>query len=209
MSIKNQAKQLLVEGRDDLHVVYHLSTYAGFARGAFETIARDGYDDLVGSLEVYLLGSELQSLGIVVDADVNLAARWASITGHLANLGYIGIPATPSTGGVIVPMPNKPIIGIWVMPNNSLPGTLEDFIAYLIPSTDSLWEYACQCVNNIDPSQRPFKQSYEPKAHIHTWLAWQEEPCTPLGHAITKRYLDAQRSDAQMFIAWLKRLYNL
>jgi hypothetical protein len=60
---------------------------------------------------------------------------------------------------------------------------------------------ACQCVANISADQRPFRQSYEMKACIHTWLAWQEEPGTPLGRAITNRYLDASKSNARAFIA--------
>ncbi|MDB5081366.1 MAG: hypothetical protein JWP00_3290, partial [Chloroflexi bacterium] len=30
-----------------------------------------------------------------------------------------------------------------------------------------------------------------PKAHIHTYLDWQEDPGTPLGPGITRKYFDA------------------
>lgn len=208
MSDRNNVKQLLVEGNDDKQVVYHLSNFANIPREAFETREQNGYAELLDNLEVFIEGSEIASLGVIVDADNDLVAKWTSLKGKLEGLGYM-LPANPQAQGIIEPLVNRPTIGIWIMPNNTLPGTLEDFIAYLIPDTDTLWEYACQCVGNIAPAQRRFKQSYERKAFIHTWLAWQEEPGTPLGQAITKRYLDASRPDAQAFIAWLRRLYNL
>lgn len=47
-----------------------------------------------------------------------------------------------------------------------------------------------------------------PKAVIHTWLAWQEEPGTALGQAITKRYLDPSRDPAPAFRNWLLELFG-
>ena len=209
MSERNHVKQLLVEGNDDRQVVYHLSNYAEIPRNEFETISLTGYENLIESLEVYVLASEIRQLGIVIDADDDLEAKWASIRRRMEVLGYENLPINPLADGTIVQMENKPTIGIWIMPNNNLTGMLEDFIAFLIPENDLFWEYACQCVNGIDSAQRLFKPSYETKARIHTWLAWQEEPGTPLGYAITKRYLDASRTDAQAFIAWLRRLFAL
>jgi len=174
----------------------------------FETKKMDGYTLLLDSLDTVLIGSELQLLGVMVDADHDVTAKWASLKNRLEGLGY-SLPNAPSSEGVIASLPNKPTVGIWIMPDNIKPGTLEDFIAELIPSTDNLWKYARQCVANIQPEQRRFKPSYEMKARVHTWLAWQEEPGTPLGQAVTKRYLDAEKSQAQVFVAWLKQLFML
>jgi hypothetical protein len=43
---------------------------------------------------------------------------------------------------------------------------------------------------------------------IHSWLAVQETPGTPMGLAITKRYLNTDDENCQVFIDWLKRLFN-
>ncbi|MDQ3882101.1 MAG: hypothetical protein M3249_02935, partial [Thermoproteota archaeon] len=45
------------------------------------------------------------------------------------------------------------------------------------------------------------------KAQLHTWLSWQHEPGTPLGLAITKRYLEADTLHAQRLITWIRRLF--
>jgi hypothetical protein len=42
----------------------------------------------------------------------------------------------------------------------------------------------------IPEAERRFGPLAEPKAIIHTWLAWQKEPGKPLGTAITARFLD-------------------
>ncbi|MGH9822270.1 MAG: DUF3226 domain-containing protein [Blastocatellia bacterium] len=47
------------------------------------------------------------------------------------------------------------------------------------------------------------------KAHIHTWLAWQEKPGLPLGLAITFRYLNPDAPSAQQLVAWVRRLFLL
>ena len=98
-----------------------------------------------------------------------------------------------------------PRIGIWIMPDNKIPGILEDFVKYLIPEDDSLRDYSLQCVDNL-PEKR-FKDSYRSKAEIHTWLAWQEEPGTPMGLAVTKKYL-CNVDSARTFLDWLNRLFN-
>ncbi|HST61263.1 MAG TPA: DUF3226 domain-containing protein, partial [Longimicrobium sp.] len=53
---------------------------------------------------------------------------------------------------------------------------------------------------------RRFSPVHRSKALIHTWLAWQEQPGSPMGQAIGKRDLDAQAPQAQRFVAWLQRL---
>ena len=50
---------------------------------------------------------------------------------------------------------------------------------------------------------------HKSKAEIHTWLAWQEEPGTPMGQAITKQYLDTNKELAKKFIGWLDNLFGL
>jgi len=61
----------------------------------------------------------------------------------------------------------------------------------------------------IKPQYRRFRESYQAKAHLHTWLAWQEEPGTPMGLAITKRYLDAEAPYALLLLNWIRELFEL
>ena len=177
----------------------------------FKIEENEGVERLLEIFEVVLILPETERVGIVVDADTNLEARWQQITNILKNAGYNAIPSDPSGEGTILQEEGRPRIGIWLMPNNKIPGMLEDFVSFLRPSEDVLWpivDDAIQRVRAIDEELR-FRNVYESKARIHAWLAWQREPGKPMGQAITARYLDADAPHAQHFISWLRKLFGL
>jgi hypothetical protein len=95
------------------------------------------------------------------------------------------------------------------MPDNTVPGMLEDFISLLIPVGDLLWPMAQDIVQQVIVKERRFPQTQDMKAKMHTWLAWQEEPGKPMGQAITKRYLNAAAPHAQQLIKWIRLLFDL
>lgn len=204
--------QLLVEGKDDLHVFYNLLEHHHIPE-RFIIKSQEGFTKLQDTLRVQLKPSDedipIDRLGIVVDADTDIAARWQSLRTILANADYAHIPDIPDPGGTIIEQEGRPIIGIWLMPNNLNTGMLEDFVSLLIPPGDLLWPRATQCVQAIPPDQRRFIADHTIKAHIHTWLAWQEEPGEPLGLSIKKRYFDANAPYAQLLISWIRRLFAL
>ena len=76
------------------------------------------------------------------------------------------------------------------MPDNRVPGILEDFLRFLVPDGDPLFIHVEKSLNAIPFAHRRFNELRKPKAMIHTWLAWQEEPGRPFGQAISARYLD-------------------
>ncbi len=202
---------LLVEGVDDEHVFYHLLEHYRIPE-CFKIVNTQGIDRLLSILPTELKGSNLERPGIVVDADTNIEARWAALRNILLKSGNVDAPPAPDRDGTIVvlELPDRKLtVGIWIMPNNQLPGMLEDFIQFLVPAGDSLWARAADCLAQIPEQERRFPQEHQSKARVHTWLAWQKEPGTPLGQAITKRYLDADASHAQRLLGWLGRLFDL
>ena len=219
---------MLVEGPDDFHVLQHLLTRHGIDRqiayqlegGRFvqanadrNTIvfkAREGVQNVLDYLAVQLkITGELTSVGVVVDADLDIAARWQSLRNILLKSGYGNVPQAPDVNGIIVEQEEKPRVGLWIMPNNTLPGMMEDFFRLLVPADDTLWEKAKSCVEQIPESERLFGGTALIKAHVHTWLAWQEVPGLPMGQAINKRWLNADAPEALQFVSWLRRLFDL
>ena len=96
------------------------------------------------------------------------------------------------------------------MPDNQLPGMLEDFVKCCIPDNDKLLPKAELVLQEIEQaSLNPYTLLHRPKALIHTWLAWQEKPGMPMGQAITARGLHHDSAPAITFVEWLKRLFNL
>ena len=151
---------------------------------------------------------KLKVLGAVIDADVDPNARWEEVRAALAKSGYV-LPTTPTREGTILeaPKPGRPKLGIWLMPDNEALGTLEDFFLRLVNEEDRLISRAEDVVDSIPEEERLFGDTIRSKAIIHTWLAWQEQPGTPLGLSITKRYLDPTRNPAPEFKAWLEKLF--
>lgn len=174
-------------------------------------------------VQILLKPSELTAddrFGIVLDADHPRATdpddgfrrRWVQVRESLKNLGYSGVPDDPNPAGTIVCMnqDDRPWIGVWMMPDNRSPGKLEDFARRLVRSGDEpLWAFAGQATGDSLLQGSKFAPKDQIKAHVHTFLAWQEEPGHPMGLAITKRFLDSDSSDARTFVAWLCRLYGL
>lgn len=199
---------LLVEGPDDAQAFFHLLRYYGLHTQV--TIQKkEGVDNLLESLEVELKRRAETRLGIVVDADIDIDNRWQALRYRLTEAGYIAVPLHPTPGGTILKQEGRPVVGLWLMPDNTIPGMLEDFMGLLIPVGDALWPMAQDVVLQVVAKERRFPPTQAMKANIHTWLAWQEEPGKPMGQAITKRYVDANALHAQQLIMWIRRLFDL
>lgn len=207
--LNSPQKILLVEGDQDRQVVYHLSNHENLPRGLVYVVDKKGYENLIDTLEVEVKRSDITQFGIVVDADFDLQARWHSLRSKLLAIGYTHFPATPNPDGTIVQNGSLPKLGVWLMPNNTLPGELEDFAALLIEPDHILWARAKECVDRIPADDRGFPDQDLSKAYIHTWLAWQEDPGVPLGLAITRHYLDANAPTARLFMRWYRTLFDL
>lgn len=198
---------LLVEGNDDRHVILSLLQYYGLPEN-FSVHPSGGIDRLLETLPVQLKGSGVERVGVIVDADQEMARRWQSIKAIASKLGYEYFPDDPETSGTVIVSEERPHIGVWLMPNNVLSGVLEDFIRFLVPEGDVLLTRASDVVAAIPEHDVRFRQQDRSKALVHTWLAWQQSPGTPMGLAITKRYLEADAPAARGLIDWLRRLFS-
>ena len=198
---------LVVEGPDDKHVIWAIRQRHAFEH---EFVVKDegGYESLFGRLSPRLKpGTDLERFGIVVDADTDLAARWQSIKGVLVRAKYADVPDDPDPTGTIVNHDILPRVGVWIMPDNTVTGMLEDFVAFLVPPDDNLIERARKSLDEIPAEDRRFRPVHHTKALVHTWLSWQEDPGTPLGQAITKRYFQTETQSVSDFLNWLTRLF--
>ena len=200
----------MVEGTDDEHVLKHICGNRDIPH-LDEVESQDGVENLIESLGVRLtLSEEGDVIGVVIDADTEISDRWQSIRGRITGVGYQNVPDQPDPDGTILDPPARtllPRLGVWIMPNNQTSGILEDFLRFLVPQPNILFDHAKASVAAIPEGERRFKQLAEPKAVIHTWLAWQEEPGLPFGTAITARFLDPSVAEVDVLAAWLKRLF--
>lgn len=202
--------QLLVEGKDDVKVIGALCAKHNLPDVInIETPKDEGIEALLRQLPVKFREENWRTLGIVVDADQDISARWQAIKDRLAANGYADIPPSPPLTGWISPILPKRV-GVWLMPDNQLPGMLEDFAAFLIPTNDLLRPKADAVLQEIEQAGlNRYPKAHHPKALIHTWLAWQEPPGMPMGLAVTATALRHDAPTANAFVDWLKRLFDL
>jgi hypothetical protein len=159
----SQLRPLFVEGNDDVHVVANLCKFYGISvtmprkspleSDVFEIVDKGGISNLLETLPTEIkVRSQGDVLGMVVDADLDLLARWNSIKDILTQKGY-KVPKKPALEGTILRNDDLPTVGIWLMPDNHLRGMLEDFVAKLVPENDILWNYALESVQSL-PEKR-------------------------------------------------------
>ncbi len=226
-------QQLLVEGKDDRHVVWQLCVQhrlpelfavvipgqdwderlAPSTRQTQTTAHEDeaaGIAELLKDVPVRMRQPGLRTLGIMVDANEDLLGRWQAVRGAVARGGHRSVPDQPPADGWISAATNGLRVGAWLMPDNRAPGTLEDFAARLIPDDDLLLPRAVSALQEIEAAGlRRYRVAHRPKALIHTWLAWQENPGHPMGLAIKAGALRHDAPPALEFVAWLRRLFGL
>lgn len=200
-------KKLLVEGNDDQHVIRALSERAHIAE-TFDVIDCDGFDNLRHEIPVRLKQSDIQTVGIIVDADTEINGRWMSVKNLLSAQGF-DVPEQLPDSGLVLSNNKGTKAGVWIMPDNRSSGMIEDFISFLVPQRDKLMPFVDSVLYEIEKERiNEYSSGHKSKAKIHTWLAWQKQPGTPLGASITKRYLTIEDNICSRLIEWLRKLFS-
>ena len=203
--------QLLVEGKDDLHVIFHLLRRhkvhcGGESPDACCIRECNGINGVVR--QVRPSARSCDRLGVVVDANQQLAERWAQLQKCLEGAG-VKLPKEPDRDGTVVEgiTPDRRV-GVWLMPDNSSKGALEQFVEKLVPQADPCWPYAGKATSHAKELGARFRDTDVLKVRMHTWLAWQEVPGRPFGTAITNRYFRDDSAEALRFVDWFRHLFG-
>lgn len=202
---------LVVEGASDLHAVFHICRTASPGLEAiFERLAANGFQGVLGTVPINVNQEGMIAVGFIVDADDAPEEHWRQVVNEIAEAnGDIHLPTTPDPNGTIIPEnPNigSPRIGIWVMPDNSAPGELEDFVEQMIPTHDPVWPLSQGYIDGI-PRPRKFDDNKVAKAEVHAWLAARKFPGL-VGLAIREGDLEMNGLLSQRFLNWLTRLFR-
>ena len=193
---------LLVEGVDDKHVVRHLRKRL-VPDLNFCCEVGGGIEGVLESIALEMRPAERTALGILVDANDDLSARWQALAERLRREG-VTLPKVPSPKGTVVPGERR--VGIWLMPDNQTPGELENFVVQLLPEGDPVWPFAQRFIEDIPHEHRHFKNK-EMRAKLYAWLATRRKS-PQMGEAIRDGALDAKAPIAIRFAAWLKVLFG-
>ena len=199
-------RRLLVEGKDDYYVIRKLLKDRSLPV-SFHIEPKHGFGNLSESLYAEVNTAKRLALGIVADANDDPQERWQKLRKQLSAAGC-DVPAELPPEGAVFAGPMERRVGVWLMPDNSQPGELEDLVAAMIPPTDPIWPRAREYVTDIPKSHRPFKPAKLLRAQVHAWLATRSRP-RPMGSAIAAQDLRTNVPQANSLIQWLVKMFDL
>lgn len=203
----NPPRVLLVEGPDDLHVVLqlYLRTHEDTD---FIIDDKGGVDPLLDSIPGEVKVDGRRVLGIVLDANEHITDRWADVASRLEEADITGVPDGPQPGGVCIEGSARlPRVGIWVMPDNTSPGELEDFVSRMVPDGDPVWPLSESYIEGIPAGIRKFTDKKAQRAKVYAWTATRKQPGR-MGAAIKEGDLETDGELAMSFLGWLQRLFG-
>lgn len=223
----NQHTLLCVEGKNDaLAIQSLLQRHSIFLNirwkndDSGEINIAESVEKLLESMHVQIVQRRSQPIGFIVDADLDPANpgqswrnRWKSIRDRLNQIGF-SCPEDPVPSGTIlrgsIDGGIPAVVGIWLMPNNSSDGMLEDFLRGLINENDALISLAHTATDQAIRVDRRFPEVHRTKAVIHTWLAWQKKPGQAFGTAIqTQKSFQHDTQLANAFVTWFRELFQI
>ena len=205
-NIDTDARLLLVEGQNDKHVVKHLCCRSQ-PMPQFHIEEKGNIDQLLDSIKPEVRVSGRKALGILLDANEDLDARWRAVADRLGQ-EKIEVPCSPESVGTLIDETTRtPRIGIWLMPDNTSSGELEDFVSEMIPGDDPVWPRAQRYIEEIPETDRKFTEKKIQRAKLHAWLATREDPRL-MGVAIRAGDLRVDGNLSTAFAEWLRKLFN-
>lgn len=160
----------------------------------------------------------LLALGVVIDADQPSQGGFdatRTLVAKALEVHGFDTPTALGQGGLLATHPDGlPPVGLWVMPDNISPGTLEDWIIRCRhPGETSLWQHAQQAINTLPGGPRFNPTTRRAKADVATWLAWQASPgeerytlVNSLGG--TQPLLDETAPLFQALCNWLRQVFQ-
>ena len=203
---------LYVEGAPDFFFVEELRSKYGIA-SSWQTKAKNGFPSVMRVARDAVVRRGTSAVGILVDTDSCLSARWDEIDVHfkrpeIIDKRAISLPDRPCSNGTIIEQDDGfPRIGIWLMPNNASPGELENFVVDMVPRDNPIWPRAENYIDGIQKDLDLFEPDKTDRAKLYAWLATCKKP-PYIGSAISNGELEWQVDNCQTFVDWLERLFR-
>ena len=170
----------------------------------FCILDKEGIEKLLEDIGAEIRVPGRKAVGILVDANDDLHARWKAVANRLREEN-IAVPSSPDPNGTVIS--NKPRVGLWLMPNNTCPGELENFVWEMIPDNDPVWPRSECYIESIPKGDRRFTEKKMLRAKIHAWLATREDP-RQMGSAIGANDLHVDGALSRTFADWLRKLFK-
>lgn len=213
-------QRLIVEGNDGWAITQlcqsnELPLPPGITKSSIGDFVKSagGFSKVLELIRATLVEAQIKNVGIIVDAnDIGPETRWEAIRTLLKSTFSESTLNGSILGpeGIILRESGRPVVGIWIMPDNQQNGYLEHFLTYLVDQNEPLWSYTARVVEDLSLRDFcKFRPNRKQKALLHTWLAWQNEPGRPFGVAMQAGYINAKAEPAYLFLEWMKATFQL
>ena len=202
----DSTRLLLVESRSDERVVRNLrKRFRGDqAIPKFQIKVTGDITTLLSTIETEFDVSRREALGILPDANSMPEHRWNEVAERIRRARPDVETGSPAREGTLIA--GRPRIGVWLWPDNQTPGELEDFVAEMIPSDDSIWPLAQRYIDGIPEGDRKFAEKKTMRAKVHAWLATRKTPGF-IGSEIGQGDMRIDGPLVVQFTDWLRKLF--
>lgn len=161
-----------------------------------------------------ILSNDISKAAIIVDADYTginggFTLRRQQVTTELAKFGFVIHPFDPSKPpGEIFYHPTLEPMGLYIFPNHSDDGMLEDLLKKMVSEQKQvdLLSHAVQSVANL-PHKLFNTTLHTSKAEIGAFLSWQHKPPAYTGVCVDEDIFDANAPSCAPFIQWLNSVF--
>lgn len=194
-----KTRLLVVEGKDEINFFEKLLDDIGISNRV-DIRSSEGKDNFKNLMQAFTVTSGfggLEMIAVIRDADENANNAFKSVTGTLKEIGL----KTPDRPGGY--SSGTPSIGVFIMPDNSSGGMLEDLCLDTVIDHEAM-----KCVDEfIDCTQklreRPKNIS---KAKVQAFLAAKPKIVNSLGRGAKRGYWNLESEKLQPLITFLNRL---
>lgn len=183
----SKSKLLVVEGQDDRRFLRSLLRYLNLDSDfdVQELVGIGNLGERLSDLPGISGFAQVQSLGVIRDADRNATSAFASLCSGLQN-AQLSVPAQPLTV-----TGTNPQVAVFLWPDCQQPGTLETLCLSSVekdPAMPCVRQYF-ECLKDQMPALSKTIEKAELHTFLlHTFLASREKPGLRLGEAAEKGY---------------------
>lgn len=169
--------------------------------------------NLLPTLIDQMKDGQINKLAMIIDADYDAShglgiKKTLNQVTSILNANSYKISNKVKTGGYrFKHTDGLPDFGLWIMPNNTDDGLVEDFIkSTIIAAQIPLLNKA---VRTVDSLKTPlFKSIHKSKADVATWMAWQEVPGQAMHGMVGGKFIDFTSGEAKNLVTWLRSIYK-
>lgn len=194
-----KTRLLAVEGDDEVNFFEKLLEYIGISKNV-DIRKSGGKDNLKNLMQAFTITRGFRAIEVIAvirDADENANDAFKSVTGILKKIGL----KSPKKPGEF--SSGKPSVGVFIIPDNSSGGMLEDLCLDCVRDHEAM-----KCVDEFIACTQRLKEGPQniPKAKAQAFLAAKPRIVNSVGLGAQKGYWNFDSQRLRPLINFLKRL---